>query len=119
MIEFVFRYSRMVDGKKVPSRVFSGRYALTKGGKPVTVCLNTPDREIARKRLRAIVLEKQRELEGIIAPKAVRIAATTPLGELVADYEADLLGRGLDDRHVHDTIARLKRMVSETGWRAL
>jgi hypothetical protein len=34
--------------------------------------LNTPDREIARKRLRAIVLEKQREQEGIIAPKAAK-----------------------------------------------
>ena len=41
------------------------------------------------------------------------------MAELVSDYEADLLGRGLDDRHVHDTIARLKRIVTETGWRAL
>jgi integrase len=119
MIEYVFRHSRMVGGKKVLSRVFCGRYAIEKGAKPVTVRLNTPDREIARKRLRAIVLEKQREQDGIIAPKAVRVAATTPLRELVADYEVDLVGRGLDDRHVHDTIARLKRMVAETGWRAL
>jgi integrase len=119
MIEYVFRHSRMVGGKKVLSRVFCGRYAIERGAKPVTVRLNTPDREIARKRLRAIVLEKQREQEGIIAPKAVRVAATTPLGDLIADYEADLLGRGLDDRHVHDTIARLKRMVADTGWRAL
>src|SRR5687767_9243851 len=119
MIEYVFRHSRMVNGKKVVSRVFSGRYALEKGAKPVTVLLNTPDREIARKRLREIVLEKQREQEGIIPPKAMRVAATTPLADLVADYETDLTGRGLDDRHVHDTIARLKRMVAETKWRAL
>src|SRR5215204_577843 len=119
MIEFVFRPSRVVDGKRAFRRLFSGRYAIGKGDKPTTVCLNTPDREIARKRLRAIVLEKQREQEGIIAPKAVRVAATTPLAELVADYETDLVGRGLDDRHVHDTIARLKRMIAETGWRAL
>ena len=84
MIEYVFRHSRMVGGKKILSRVFCGRYAIEKGAKPVTVRLNTPDREIARKRLRAIVLEKQREQEGIIAPKAVRVAATTPLAELVA-----------------------------------
>ena len=119
MIEFVFRPSRVIDGKRTLLRVFSGRYALARGDKPKTVCLNTPDREIARKRLRAIVLEKQREQEGIIAPKAVRVAATTPLGELIGDYETDLKGRGLDDRHVHDTIARLRRMVADTGWRAL
>ena len=92
---------------------------LRRVNKPATVRLNTPDREIARKRRRAIGLEKQRERDGIIAPKAVRVAATTPLAELVSDYEADLLGRGLDDRHPHDTITRLKRIVTETGWRAL
>jgi hypothetical protein len=47
------------------------------------------------------------------------LAATTPLAKLIEDYEADLRGRGLDDRHVHDTITRLKRMVAETGWRSL
>lgn len=52
MIEYVFRHSRMVGGKKVLSRVFNGRYSIEMGAKPVTVCLNTPDREIARKRLR-------------------------------------------------------------------
>src|SRR5688572_5558873 len=119
MIEYVFRPSRVVGGKRTLLCVFSGRYALAKGDTPTTVSLNTPDREIARKRLRAIVLEKQREQEGIIAPKAVRVAATTPLANLIAEYEGDLLGRGLDDRHVHDTIARLKRMVADTGWRAL
>ncbi len=93
MFEFVYRQSRIVDGKRVFSRLFYGRYTVSKGAKPVTVCLDTPDREIARKRLRAIVLEKQREAEGIIAPKAVRVAAGTELGKLVGDYEADLRGR--------------------------
>jgi integrase len=119
MIEFVFRPSRKVAGKRVISRLFSGRYAVDKGAKPVTVPLDTPDREIARKRLRAIVLEKQREAEGIIAPKAVRVAAGAQLGTLVEDYESDLTGRELDAKHVHDTTARLRRMISENGWKVL
>jgi len=57
MIEYVFRPSRIVNGKRVLSRVFCGRYSLDKGMTPVRVSLNTPDREVARKRLRAIVLE--------------------------------------------------------------
>ncbi len=119
MIEFIFRPSRTVAGKRVVSRLFSGRYAVDKGAKPVTVRLNTPDREIARKRLREIVLEKQREQEGIIAPKAVRVAAVRALAGLIDDYEADLKGRELAEKHIHDTVTRLRRMAKENGWRVL
>ena len=119
MIEYVFRHARMVEGKRVYARVFSGRYAIAKGAKPVTVCLNTPDREIARKRLREIVLEKQREAEGIISPKAVRVAASAALSSLLNDYETDLGGRGLAQKHVHDTMTRLRRMVADNAWRML
>jgi hypothetical protein len=79
MIEYVFRPSRLIAGKRVVSRVFSGRYAVDKGGRVVTVRLNTPDRKIAKKRLRDIVVEKQREQEGIIAPNAVRVTAAAAL----------------------------------------
>jgi integrase len=119
MIEFVYRQSRIVDGKRVLSRLFYGRYALAKRAKLTTVCLGTPDRDIARKRLRAIVLDEQREAEGIIAPKAVRVAASTQLAKLVDDYEADLRGRELQPKHVRDTTTRLRRMIADNGWKAL
>ena len=119
MIEFIFRPSRLVNGKRVISRVFSGRYAIHKGGKIITVGLNTPDREVARKRLRDIVIEKQREAEGIVAPKAVRVAAGTQISHLVDDYEADLRGRELKPKHVRDTTTRVRRMLKETGWKTL
>jgi integrase len=119
VIEYVFRPSRIVDGKRVLSRVFCGRFALDKGSKPVQVTLNTPDREVARKRLRAIVLEKQREAEGIVAPKAVRVAAGTQLAELVNDYEADLRGRELSPKHVRDTTTRVRRMIAANNWKVL
>jgi hypothetical protein len=119
MIEYVFRPSRIVDGKRVLSRVFCGRYSLDKGAKPVRVSLNTPDREVARKRLRAIVVEKQREAEGIVAPKAVRVAAGTQLADLVHDYQADLRGRELNPKHVRDTTTRVRRMIGDNGWKLL
>lgn len=119
MIEYVFRPSCIVNGKHVLSRVFCGRYVIDRGAKPVQVGLNTPDREVARKRLRAIVLEKQREAEGIVAPKAVRVAAGTQLGQLVNDYEADLRGRELNSKHVRDTTTRVRRMIEENGWKVL
>src|SRR4051812_31836446 len=119
MIEYVFRPSRIENGKRVLARLFCGRYALDKSTKVVQVSLNTPDREVARKRLRAIVLDKQREAEGIVAPKAVRVAAGTQLEQLVGEYESDLRGRELNPKHVHDTTTRVRRMFKETGWKVL
>ena len=69
---------------------YVGRYTLAKGGKPIQIGLNTPDKEIARKRLLDIALERQREDEGLIAPRALRDAAVTCLSELLAGYVADL-----------------------------
>jgi len=121
MIENVFRPSRTnkATGKRIRSDYYSGRYRIIKGGRIVTVGLETPDKEIARRRLRCLVLERQREQEGIIAPKAIRMAAGAPLDRLVDDYQADLSGRGLAQKHVHDTMTRLRRMAKENAWRSL
>ncbi len=116
MIEYVFRHCRKVGGKKLQSRLFSGRYALGKGEKPVTVSLNTPDRDVAQKRLRAIVVEMQQEQEGIVAPKPVREAAGMPVAMLVDEYEADLRGRELSRRHVHDTTRRIRTAIDQNRW---
>jgi len=119
MIEYIFRPSRRdkATGNRVRADYYSGRYALTKGGRSVSVSLNTPDKEIARKRLREIVLLKQRELEGIIPSSSIRQTASTPLPALVDNYEQDLKGRDLDPKHIHDTVTRLRRMLSENSWR--
>ena len=119
MVEYIFRPSRIENGKRVLARVYCGRYALEKGARLIQVSLNTPDKEVARKRLREIVLEKQREAEGIIAPKAVRVAAGAQLASLVDDYEADLRGRELSPKHVRDTTGRLRRMIRENSWKVL
>lgn len=116
MIEFVYRPSRRVRGKRVLSRVYSGRYSLRKGEPAVTVALDTPDAKVARKRLRDIVVEKQREAEGIVSPAAIREAASVALTSLVTEYVADMRRRELSPNHIRDTEARLQRMLLETGW---
>lgn len=62
----IFRPSRRVNGKRIISRFYVGRYSLTKGGKTIRVALDTPDREIALMRLRNILIEKQKEQEGLL-----------------------------------------------------
>jgi hypothetical protein len=77
------------------------------------------DKTVAEKRLHDLVIEAQREAEGIVAPAAVREAAKAAFVDLLAEYKAELTGRELAARHVHDTTLRLARMVSALGWHRL
>lgn len=119
MIEYVFRPSRRQGRKRVKSRLYRGRYSLARGQKPATVALHTPDKAVAQKRLRDLVVQKQMEAEGMSASQAQIEAATTPLVVLLADYKADLVGRDLEPGHISDTIGRLQRMAQATHWAKL
>ncbi len=114
----VFKPSRRVNGKRIVSRVYVGRYSLAKGGKLIRVPLNTPDKEIASKRLRDIVLEKQREQEGLISPRLTREASIIPLSEHLTDYVADLRAQERHPQHIKDTSRRIERVFKETGWKS-
>jgi integrase len=117
MTENVFRPSRRVGGRRVRSRLFSGRYSLARGEKPVTVSLDTPDEQVARKRLRDLIVEKQREAVGRISPRAIRETLATPLPELLVEYEAYLRSCDLSAGYLRDTIRRIERIVHEAGWK--
>ncbi len=119
MTEYVFKRSRRVKGKRVLSRVFVGRYSLGRGLPMVTVPLDTPDAQVARKRLRDLIVEKQREAEGMESPKAMREAQKTSLSELRTDYRRYLESRRLSKGYVRDTVKRLERMAVEIGWHTL
>ncbi len=119
MIEYVFRPSRRVNGKRVLSPRFCGRYSLRRGEKPVTVALDTPDEQVARKRLRDIVVEKQREAVGLISPKMQREALLTPLSVLLDDYSLYLNGQDLSTGYLVDTMQRIRRILKDTGWKFL
>lgn len=119
MIEYVFKQSRLTNGKRVVSRTFSGRYALARGDRPVTVSLYTGNKKVAEKRLRDLVMVKQCEAEGITMPEALRSAAAAPLASLLSEYKADLTGRGLAESHVKETVRRIERMVADAGWSRL
>ena len=116
--EYAFRPSRRVNGKRVLSRLYSGRYSLGRGWKPVTVPLHTPDELVARKKLRDLIIEKQREAVGLIAPKAQREALLVPLATLVEDY-SEFLRREVSPLYRRDTVNRLLRIISEAGWKFL
>src|SRR5258708_28528541 len=117
--EYVFKPSGRVKGKRIVSRLYSGRYRLGRGEPIITVQLHTPDKLVAQKRVRDIVVQKQREQEGIATPRTYREAAAENLHALLALYRADLASQGLNEIHVHDTCARLVRTFRETKWQRL
>lgn len=119
MTEYVYRPSWTKGGKRVPARSWYGAYTVRRGDRARRVCLHTPDKLVAVKRLREIVVEKQREAEGLIAPTAERVASALPVVSLIGHYTAALTGLGRVPRHVKGTTARLVRMAREIGWKRL
>lgn len=115
MIEYLFR--RKNHGKRCAT--WCGRYRIGKTGRVIEVSLNLTDRASAAAALRQIVIEAEREAYGLIPSKVQREAASASLTGLVGEYEADLKGRSLRAKHVHDTTTRLRRILSETKWRTL
>jgi integrase len=119
VIENVFRPSRIRDGKRIVSRLYSGRYTLGRGQRVLTVALETPDEQVARKKLRDLIVEKQREAVGLIAPKIQREALLAPLASLVTEYSAVLRRKGVTGAYSRDTLYRLLRILDENRWQHL
>jgi len=76
MIEYVFKVGRL----------WRGRYKLDLDEKMSDVPLRTPDKQVAEQRLRKIVIERQRERDGLIAPRRERDSAQRALSGHVKAY---------------------------------
>ena len=118
MIEYVYRPVRIRAGKRVQSSVFCGRYSLAAGERPRTVPLQTPDKRVAEKMLRDIIVRAQMAREGMLLPREQVEAAKAPLSQLVAEYRADLLAR-TTERNADESVSRIKAAIKATGWAVL
>jgi integrase len=116
MINFVYRRSRRVNGKREYDRLYRGRVRLDGDEKIQEVPLDTPDKRIARKRLDEYVVNLQREREGLIAPRVEREAAQRPLAEHLVDYLADQQTRGNNSEHITRCRQRITRLLKDCGW---
>ena len=107
MINFVF--------KRTGARTYSGRFKVPGEKKLRQVELGCTNRQVAEKKLREIVDEKEREAAGIIAPKVQREAAQTPLlvhlEEMIASKE-----RSRDSMYLCNLKNRVRRLVKECCW---
>lgn len=119
MTEYVFKQSRLLNGKRVKSRIYSGRFRLPGQIGIVTVSLGTSDKQVAEQRLRAIIKEREQEAAGILAPKRLRDAASDSLKHHFQGYIADLAAQKRDADYVYNVEKRLSKLASEAGWKQL
>ena len=113
MIRHVFKPSKRESGKRVFDRLYRGRYRLDGDEKIREVPLKTPDKQIAEQRLNKIILDEQREREGLIAPKAERDAAQKLLAAHTEDFIQVRRSVGRDKKYVDELRQKLLRLGQE------
>jgi integrase len=116
---FVFRPSRVKNGKRVYFRMYSGRYRRPGDLKRTTVALHTSDRQVAEAKLRELISDIEKEQMGIAVPKRMRVAAETPLIDHIKAYCADLAAQGCSLEYVAIVKARQTKLTVDCGWKRL
>ena len=116
MIRHVYKPSKREGGKRAFDRLYRGRYRLDGEERVREVPLRTPDKQIAEQRLHKIILEEQREREGLLAPRAERDAAKRRFVDHVADFIQTRRSVGRDERYVKQLHEKLLRLGRECEW---
>ncbi len=83
------------------------------------VSLGVTDKQVAEKKARDLVAEREREAAGIVEPKVVRDSAKRLLCDHLEDYLADLTKReraGRNGRGARLLKSRILRLVKDCGW---
>jgi hypothetical protein len=119
MIKFVFRPKRVVRGRKKTGRLYSGRYQLEGEPRMTEVPLKTSDKQVAEKKLEEIVLEREREAAGIIAPKPIRDSAKRELLSHLENFLERLEVLGRDDKYLNNLRWRVTKLIVECAWQYL
>ncbi len=114
---FIFRPSRQKKGRKVLSSFYVLRWRIDgkRGGKDIP--LKVRDNQVAEKMKADFIRQKERELNGVSAPKALLDAAQKPLVEHLADFIKDRSSRNKDEMYVYTLEKRLLKLCKECNWR--
>ena len=95
------------------------RVRFTVEGQRYDLPLHTRSKELAHEKARKLVIEKEREAAGLIAPKAEREAARTPLPELLRDWVDNGVSPESDRKHRRYCINRPTKVFCDCGWNFL
>jgi hypothetical protein len=81
--------------------------------------LKVTDKQVALSKMERLVREAQQERYGIIPPRSLSAALTTPLAIHVREFIAELQKLGRDERYVEQRKSALSRLLTECGWKSL
>jgi hypothetical protein len=119
MTKYLFRPSRVVNGKREKSRIYWLGYRLPHMAAKKAVSLKTTDKQVAEKKAREFLTELEQETAGVIASRSMRESANKPLGSHLEDYLADLRAQGRDAMYIYNLEKRLVKLWEECGWKVL
>ena len=116
MSAFIFKPSRMRNGKRIRQKHYVARIKMPWDVKAERVALGISDKQAAQAALDELVREKERERANLLPPKAERIAAARKLQEHLKTFVAEKEQMSTVPRYVREVELRLERLLRETGW---
>ncbi|MEM6911490.1 MAG: site-specific integrase [Verrucomicrobiota bacterium] len=116
---FVFRPRRKKNGKSVPSEFYSGRYRLEGDLTTTTVSLGVRSKEVAEKKLRDLIRQKERERVGLELPEICRETLDGPIAKPLQSWLDDLQTKGRSDHYIYVSEKSVLAVCRETGWKTV
>ena len=119
MIKTLFRPKRMRNGKRVVSRLYSLKLRLDGELRIAVIPLGVSDRQVAEEKTRKLIQEREREMAGMILPKAQREAAQATLETHLRDFVCDLKAKGRNPQYVNEMENKLTLLAADCCWRQI
>lgn len=119
MICSVYLQKRRINGVLRVSASYYGRLKMPWENAVTTVALNTPDQRVAMHKLLRLADEREKEHNGLLAPRSIREAAERPLAELLSEYLVELESRGRTLRTLKKYRCILAKLFQRCQWAKL
>jgi integrase len=119
MIAYIYRPKRRHDGKRVISRLYSAKIRVDGERRISQVSLGVSDKQVAQEKLRLMVQEREKELQGLIPAKAMRDAAQESLTKHLRDFIGDLRAKGRNAQYIAEFENRMELLMEQCGWHLL
>ena len=116
MRQSVFKPKRWKAGKLHVAKVWHGCYRLDGQSEQIRVSLHTTDKQVAKEKLRQIVLDKQKEAVGMIPAESIRKAGQSDIQKHLNDYLRDLETMRRDGEYTYIINLRVSKLCTECNW---
>ena len=119
MIAYIYRPKRQRNGKRIISRLYSAKIRVDGERRISQVSLSVSDKQVAQEKLRQLVQEREKELNGLLPPRKMRDAAQDSLTIHLKDFIGDLRAKGRNRQYIAEFENRLLLLMEQCGWQSL